>query len=459
MIGLGDSRATIVAIASATSPALRGIVRLAGDDAIEILQQLVDGQFIPTTRPFQQTIELQLGPPLGIVDATALVWPTASSYTGCPSVEIHTYGCLPILEAIVAAAVQAGARPAGPGEFTMRAFLTGRLDLTQAEAVLGVIDATNPMQLDLALTQLAGNVSVPLRQAREQLLNMLADLEAGLDFVEEDISFIDDASLREGLESIALLIETTAHKMSANRRSESHHWVVLRGQPNAGKSSLLNALAGQPVAIVSDQAGTTRDVVWQEVFIDDYRVRLADTAGIEITNDQISVESQHAAAEIEIAAKIVLQCCETVHLVASEPKAPAAGLERPSLTTVLQVATKADTINPSQQESLTRDGWIVTSAITGAGLSTLRDAIKHRLEKSPDANDGGVVGTAARCRDSIDRAAKSLRMAQQMLERAVGQELVAAEMREALAAIGEVTGEVYTDDILDRVFSRFCIGK
>jgi tRNA modification GTPase len=453
MIGFGDARSTIVAIASATAPALRGVVRIAGDEAIEILQKFVVGPLELPSHPAPVSVRLRLAPPLAAVDAVAFVWPTAKSYTGCPSVEIHTHGSLPILEAIVTAATSAGARPAGPGEFTMRAFMNGRLDLTQAEAVLGVIDATNRKQLNAALTQLAGNVSAPLREARHQLLDMLADLEAGLDFVEEDISFIDDQTVRDGLESVLALIDSTSNNMKSNRRSESHYWVVLRGLPNAGKSSLLNALANHSIAIVSDQAGTTRDVVWKELSMGDYRVRIADTAGEESGVDEISVLSQLAAADIQAAAKILVQCRDV-----NQWQSTASPISAPGCS-LIRVATKADSIGADQEQALIDQGWIVTSSVTGKGLTAMREAIVSLLATALDANDNGVPGTAARCADAIDRAAKSLRTAIQLLATSGGHELIAAEIRETLEAIGEVTGEIYTDDILDRVFSRFCIGK
>jgi len=453
MIGLSDSRTTIVAIASATSPSLRGIVRIAGDDAIEILSRFAFLPLLDRSRPGHVAIQMQLGLPLGLVDASAFLWPTSKAYAGCPSVEIHTLGSIPILESVVRAAIEAGARPAGPGEFTMRAFLAGRLDLTQAEAVLGVIDATNRNQLDAALTQLAGNVSAPLRQTRDELLNLLADVEAGLDFVEEDISFIDDATLLRGLKSAFDGVKSIASKMKTRRRSESFHWVVLRGLPNAGKSSLLNAIANQNVAIVSDQAGTTRDVVWKEVVIDGYPLRVADTAGIELSDDEVMRQSQVAAREIQDAASIVVRCVEAAKIDSLD------GIADDSVATVIRVATKSDRIDESTKVKLQHEGWLLTSAITGEGITELGKVFAETLSTLPDAGDTGVPGTAARCQDSVARASESLNRAITLVHLNAGQELIASEIRQTLSAIGEITGEIYTDDILDRVFSRFCIGK
>ncbi len=458
MIGYSDFRESIVAIASATSPALGGIVRITGDDALEVLGRMSSHPFKVAHRPVVIHLALQLAEPLGLVDCRAFVWPTSRSYTGTPSVEIHTFGSLPILEAVVAAAVHAGARPAGPGEFTMRAFLGGQLDLTQAEAVLGVIDAKSQKQLDSALTQLAGNISSPLRQARNQLLDLLADLEAGLDFVEEDISFIDDRSLLDGLQSISVLLRSTAAKMTVQRRSESFHWVVLRGCPNAGKSSLLNALTKQSIAIVSDQAGTTRDVVWKELKLGDYLVRLADTAGIEERAEEIVTASQQVANEMLSHASLILHCTDARDITIEEKTEHDPDQAKISIPTIT-IATKCDTVTTDQCTILRKTGWLVTSSITGDGLAILSDEIAKKLSAELDSFDGGVPGTAIRCTDAVKRAASSIQLAIHFVSMGTGHELVAAEMRQTLGAIGEITGEIYTDDILDRVFSRFCIGK
>lgn len=464
MIAIADSRSTIVAIASSTAPAIRGIVRIAGDEAVEVLQALAPELPSPeraTRAAFRCDTDLHLGAPLGKVPTTALVWPGTRSYTGAPSVELHTYGSVPILEAIVAAAIRAGARPAGPGEFTMRAFLAGRLDLPQAEAVLGVIDATDRQQLDAALSQLAGNVSQPLRQVRDELLNLLADLEAGLDFVEEDIHFIDDATVATQLRGAAEVIASAAKQMAARHRGAAVSDVVLRGAPNAGKSSLLNALVGERVALVSDRAGTTRDVLWRESTIHGHPVRLIDTAGLEHERDEITRQSQLAAQESQKSAAVTLRCVPQGredapagrgHRGRDEEPAPYPGA-------VIAVATQCDLADEARWDELRADGWLVTSAVTGLGLETLRQRIAAELEAQVASAEFGVSATAARCGDTIARAAQSLQSAQQLLATQAGHEWVASEIRLALSAIGEVTGEIYTDDILDRVFSRFCIGK
>jgi tRNA modification GTPase len=339
----------------------------------------------------------------------------------------------------------------------MRAFLAGRLDLPQAEAVLGVIDAADREQLDAALGQLAGNVSQPLRQVRDELLNLLADLEAGLDFVEEDIHFIDDATVEMHLRNASQVIAAAAKQMSARHRGAMVSDVVLRGEPNAGKSSLLNALVGESVALVSDRAGTTRDVLWRETTLLGHPVRLIDTAGLEQERDEITRQSQLAARESQKFAAVTLRCVPQ----GRDPDAEVtAGGSSPVESTsehraVVRVATQCDLIDEAKRDELRDQGWLVTSAVTGLGLDALRNRIAAELDLQVTSAELGVSATAARCGDTIARAAQSLQAAQEMLAAQAGHEWVASEIRLALSAIGEI----YTDDILDRVFSRFCIGK
>ncbi len=213
---------TIAAIASPTTPAVRGIVRLSGPNVLSILEGL--GLEVHTGRGADWvSADLDVGAPIGIIPTRVLLWPTHRSYTGQPSAELHSFGSLPVLQALVDAAMSAGARAARPGEFTMRAFLAGRLDLIQAEAVLGVIEAQQRGSLDHALQQLAGNLSRPLEQMRSEMLDLLADVEAGLDFVDEDIEFISDDLLIKRLTEIAQQLDQTLQilRIAAPKRPTS----------------------------------------------------------------------------------------------------------------------------------------------------------------------------------------------------------------------------------------------
>jgi tRNA modification GTPase len=453
-----DSADTIAAIASAPGGAYRGVVRCAGSQCVPVVSQVfapLAGQPDPMAlrTPRRVAGRIDLGPPLGIVPADLLLWPGNRSYTRQPSAEIHTVGSPPILEAILARLGQAGARIARPGEFTLRAFLAGRIDLTQAEAVLGVIDARDQRELDVALAQLAGGLAGPLGTLRENLLDLLAHLEAGLDFVDEDIEFISPGRLECQLTEAARQIDALAEQMQRRGITQSLPRVVLIGEPNAGKSSLFNALRGTPAALVSEIAGTTRDYVSGIVRCGRLDVEFIDTAGI---------DERHSAGPIDSAAQAVAHA-QAEHaaltLVCVDASRPATPWELRQLSThdggVMRwiVRTKCDAAGAAPASS----GGICTSSRTREGIEELKAAIETALSEQ-SADVAVVAGTAARCRESLLLAAESLRRARQAAAE-LGEEFAASEVRSALDDLGRVVGAVYSDDVLDRIFSRFCIGK
>ena len=460
---------TIVAIASPTSPAMRGVVRLSGDSAIAVLGRILCDSEVDVAAvrvPTRIDVSINLGAPLGHVDAAVLLWPSRRSYTGQPSAEIHTYGSLPILTATVDACVRGGARAARPGEFTMRAFLAGRMDLTQAEAVLGVIEAESPGALDSALSQLAGNLSKPLAIVRNDLLNLLADVEAGLDFVDEDIEFVSDVDLVSRLKPMLGVIDEASNQISQRGGGAATTTVVLRGEPNAGKSRLMNEIAGKDAAIVADVAGTTRDVVSASATIHRHRVTLQDTAGIEVAVGDISKDAQTAGEKVSKSAAIRLWCVDAsredlptaMAWVTEQVKLLDKDSASRNIAANLFVATKCDLIeNEAPLQGLCE--WIQCSAETGVGIPELTQRIADEVVQI-DANEtGSAIGTAARCTQSIQQSRQAIQAAISLTENQSGHEFVSAELRMAAQGIGEVTGEIYNEDILDRVFGRFCIGK
>ncbi|MAI70250.1 MAG: tRNA uridine-5-carboxymethylaminomethyl(34) synthesis GTPase MnmE [Rhodopirellula sp.] len=452
---------TIVAIASPTSPAPRGVVRMSGDETLAILQQM-GIHCEQTSRARRLATHIDVGTPLGTIPVEVMVWPTHRSYTGQPSAELHTYGSLPLLRALVDKAGRCGARAARPGEYTMRAFLAGRLDLTQAEAVLGVIEAEQRGTLDHALRQLSGNLSQPLERMRSTLLDLLADVEAGLDFVDEDISFISDQDLIDRLSAIAIELEQTLRLMQNRGGGSARITVALCGPPNAGKSCLINRLADQQVAIVAPVAGTTRDTVTVDIELQGNHLTLIDTAGIEEAETEVSLQSQAQAQRSTSESRVRLWCVDSTSddfaAKANELQELANRTRRPQ-TIDLWIATKTDAAIQSTSTASTEASWIPCSALNGDGIERLKISICETLKQHDTEEIGSVVGTAARCSQSLHQAIAAIQQAIHLTGHQEGHEFVSAELRTVAQCLGEVTGTVYTDDILDRVFGRFCIGK
>ena len=447
-----DPADTIAAVASPPGPGLRGLVRLTGPRAWEIALGgfTPDDEAPPRTRASARTGRLKVDGLRATLPATVAFWPGPRTYTGQPLAEIHTVGAVPLVRLVLADALARGARQAEPGEFTLRAFLSGRLDLTRAEAVAGVIDARSPAQLDAALRQLAGGLAGPIARLRDRLLDVLAHLEAGLDFVDEpDVDPLARAALAAELAAAAHEVTDLAGRLRGRDRPEGAPVVVLAGPPNAGKSRLFNALIGQASALVSPRAGTTRDYLRAPCDCAGLLVELVDTAGVEPAAGSIEGRSQALRAEQAGRADLVLDCrCADV-----DPAAPA--LDLPAGLPRLVVWTKADLAPPPADLAAVA---LPTSAADGAGLGRLKAAVAAALRER--AADGDApAGTGPRCRDALRRAGHSLRSAAEAVALGAGDELVAVDLRQAAEDLGKVVGEVVTDDILDRIFSRFCIGK
>ena len=507
-----DLNDTIAAVASAPGGALRSIIRISGPAAVSLAVK-----FANVTDPIAGSAAEFVSAELKLVGfentcpALVGVWPDHRSYTGQPSAEWHLRGSPPIVEAALATLFANGARAAKPGEFTLRAFLAGKIDLLQAEAVLGVIDSHTETELQMALGQLAGGLSSQLRTLREGLLNLLADLEAGLDFVDEDIEFITRSEIAVRLAQSANTVDTWLDQANSRHTSGERLRVVLAGLPNAGKSSLFNALCASPAAratdlsagslapaaIVSDIAGTTRDYLTRELSIGETVVDLVDTAGAEERGEVISQLAQGQLRQQLRQANLILWC-QAADLCEAERAADAQAqtLLLSQGEHVLLVTTKCDQNTddaiarandaevPSQPPCdlpATAVRWgapaeqlesaeaqvryatahlqaIAVSAHTDRGLAKLKEAIASQLGFTKPAN-AWVGMTAARARERLVALRQSLTQSEELLSVTSSDEFLAIELRTALTHLGEMTGTVSTDDILGRIFSRFCIGK
>jgi len=459
---------TIAAIASAPGGAARGIVRLSGPDAAGAVQPLfrtAAGEgILCASRPTAVEGELRLPDISSPLPCDVYLWPEGRSYTGQMVCELHTLGSPPLVQAVLEAISDQGVRLAGPGEFTLRAFLAARIDLTQAEAVLGVIDAQGPNELHVALAQLAGGLARPLTDLRDVLLELLAHLEAGFDFADEDLPFITAAELDAQLRGAEQRVEQIARHMASRGEAFETARVVLLGLPNAGKSSLFNALVRRAGALVSSEAGTTRDYLTATLVLDGIRCELVDTAGLDPRYSPAAaldeqVPAIHRAAQAATAEQTSRATLRLLCLDATEPLAPWHHEQSAAAEPRVVVWTKTDLATDELPAMPPRLGpAIPTSSATGCGLDALRVVLGRRLRELYGTSGEAVAATAARCHDSLRRAAESLRQGREVLQGGA-EELVAAEIQVALVELGKVVGAVYTDDLLDRIFSRFCIGK
>ncbi len=455
-----DTDDTIVAIASAPGQGPRGIVRLSGPNTIGVLESCFTAhdcrslRAVVAAQHIAGSIDVSL--PIGKVPCELLLWPSQRSYTRQVAAELHLPGAPPLLNAVQRTLMARGARMAEPGEFTLRAFLAGRIDLLQAEAVLGVVDAANDSQLRLALNQLAGGLHHPVVELRKALLELLADLEANLDFADQDIQFLSRAELARKLNTL----ENAALSLLGQMRSRSiphpYSRVILRGWPNTGKSSLLNALAEDAVSLVADTHGTTRDYVRTRVEWNNLVCELIDTAGhpAALPTSAIHDMAERQTAMLRDYADLELFCLEATRPINAWESAQ---LAEPPRAPRVVVLTKIDAVSTV---AATWPGAIPTSSQTGFGIEHLRTEICRQLRARNQASSASVMATTMQrghraCTNALD----SIRRAKQVNEEQLGEELVAAELRIALEHIGQIAGVVYTDELLDHIFSRFCIGK
>jgi tRNA modification GTPase len=438
---------TIVALSSARGPGGRAIVRLSGPTALRCAATLFRSEeTVSTVARRCYSGYLNLTGMHSFLPADLYFWPAPRTYTGQELVELHTLSSPPLVDLLVAQLLGAGARAAQPGEFTLRAFLAGKLDLTRAEAVLGIIEAGNRQELKQALTQLAGGVARPLQGLRDDLLDLLADIEAGLDFAEEDIHFVETTELLHRLAKGLAQLELLRKQLEQRTVGERPFRVVLVGRPNAGKSSLFNALTDNPAALVSPQPGTTRDYLIRHWEYNGAHLELVDTAGWQISAGTIEAQAQELSRQQAEDADLVLLC-----LPAGKPddEQETCLLHREGFPAVIAVATKCDLASPPPDR-------LATSAVTGAGIQTLQillaqSACTHRQP--------ALAPSLSRCRHHVAACLDHLRQAHQTALFEEPADILAVQLRGALDELGEMVGAVYTDDLLDRIFSRFCIGK
>jgi tRNA modification GTPase len=455
---------TIIARASASGGSVRSVIRISGEDSLNVLGNFFEPKPVASFEPYILDGNLTIWGERRKIPATLYYWSDGHGYTGEESVELHTIGSPPVIEALIEAVCSTGiVRLAKAGEFTLRAFLNGRIDLTQAEAVLGVIDADSKRSLEFALQQLAGGVAIPLAGIREMLFNALVQLEAGFDFSDEDITFISSGEVRRimlsAMEEIGRLRSRIGLRGVAGERPK----VVLAGLPNAGKSSLFNRLLNKNSAIVSDQAGTTRDYLEANINFGGVECVLIDTAGIadnfcNETNTKdvgkiVDVIAQNYSRKMIDLADVIIFCVDAGKPELKDIESNNFEIDlfgEDVADRLVLVLTKCDLFD----EISASGKFLYVSSKSGYGIDNLCVNIAAKLQ---DVGNNNPIGTATRCREAIHSAYNALNRAINI--QIQDDSLVAAEIRTAINSLGLIDGTIHTEDILDRIFERFCIGK
>ena len=445
-----DTDTTIVAPATAIGGAVM-VVRLSGTNAISIADKIFRGK---TTLSAAEGYTLHYGHIVNgaeetIDDVVVALFRAPHSYTGDDTVEITLHGSEYITSEVLRLAIENGAVMAMPGEFTRRAFLAGKMDLSRAEAVADIIASDSRWSHSIASTQMRGAYSSKLSGLRSELLKLCSLLELELDFSEEDVEFADRTQLRDILINVGKEIESLKSSFALGNTLKNGVNVTIIGEPNVGKSTLLNALIGDDRAMVSDIAGTTRDTIEATTIIGGIKYRFVDTAGLRTTDDkleQMGIERTHRAIE---KAHIVL------HIVSAENPI----FEDVTLRNdqhYIRIINKIDTITSS--DTLSSTPALLISAKQDIGIAELRDMLCKTTDTS-QLGSGSVVVSNMRHYSALDKAYVALSTALSAMDGNTPTDLLSDDIRQILHHLGEITGEITTTDILQNIFSHFCIGK
>lgn len=451
-------RETIAAVATAQGRGGVGIVRVSGPQAARIAQAIAGRQLKPRHAhygPFRDAVGDTLD------EGLALYFPGPNSFTGEDVLELQGHGGPVVLDLLLRRCLELGARQARPGEFSERAFLNDKLDLAQAEAIADLIEASSEQAARNALRSLQGEFSRRVQGLTEKLIQLRIYVEAAIDFPEEEIDFLADGHVLGLLDGVRENLSTVLREAGQGALLREGMTVVIAGRPNAGKSSLLNALAGREAAIVTEIAGTTRDVLREHIHIDGMPLHVVDTAGLRNTDDHVEkIGVERALKAIEEADRVLL----VVDATAAESTDPFALWpefldSRPDPTKVTLIRNKADLSGDAVDLQTSADGHVTLnlSARSGEGLELLREHLKACMGYEQTAESS--FSARRRHLEALRQASGHLEHGRSQLTLAGAGELLAEDLRHAQQALGEITGAFSSDDLLGRIFSSFCIGK
>ncbi|PHN05494.1 tRNA uridine-5-carboxymethylaminomethyl(34) synthesis GTPase MnmE [Flavilitoribacter nigricans] len=461
-----DLRDTIVALATPPGVGAIGVIRLSGPKAIEIVNGVFPGKDLLQQKSHTVHFGTIRGEGERIIDevlVTLFVAPT--SYTGENVVEVSCHGSNYIIQELIRLFIKKGARLAQAGEFTLRAFLNGRMDLSQAEAVADLIASDSERSHDLALQQMRGGISQEIAELRQQLIDFASLIELELDFAEEDVEFANRGELRVLVEKIQRLIRQLLDSFRLGNAIKQGVTTVIAGRPNAGKSTLLNALLNEERAIVSEIAGTTRDTIEEVLNIDGVLFRIVDTAGIRDAQDQIEAIGVEKTLEKVRQSSLLIYVFDVIR---TSPEEVRTDLDRLIHSNVYPVVvankmdlnpyTKREHYFPASEARFADLQWVPIVAKESMNIPHLKEVLYQAVLSEKVGSDETIISNA-RHFEALEKAYTSLTDVLNGMNQQITSDFIAMDIRRALSYLGEITGEVSTDDLLGNIFSRFCIGK
>lgn len=384
------------------------------------------------------------------------IFKSPHSYTGEDTLEISCHGGILITQAVLETVLSSGARIAEPGEFTYRAFLNGKIELSQAEAVADLIHAKSKKAIDAANQQLNGSLGKMISHFRQQIIDATAMIELELDFTEEDVEFANREQLTQLLTDVSQSIHSLLETYEAGRIIKDGVKTVFVGAPNAGKSTLLNTLLGQERAIVTEIAGTTRDTIDADWSHDGMLFKLIDTAGIRDTNDIVEAEGVKRSRKAIENADLIVYLKDLTHPFTDVEKEDFEQLKQLTASPFIIIGTKSD-LKENPGNSILFD--LKISAKSGIHIQTLKSLIKEKALENKHYDASSLIVTSSRHKDALEKAFQNINEGIQLVQKGESGDFLAIQLRSALHYLGNITGEITNEDILDSIFSRFCIGK
>lgn len=468
---------TVAAIATAAGESGIGIIRISGEEALPIADRVLDRSILDAgayTIHYRHAVTCSCDNVENVScafpgriqekreildDVLVSVMLAPHSYTGENTVEINCHGGSLVLQRVLEEVLKAGARPAGPGEFSKRAFLNGKMDLSQAEAVMDLIQAKNRYAMEAAVSQLQGGLSDKVRELREEILNETAWIEAALDDPEHyDLTGYPE-ELGKKLGILVRRLENLIENAESGKVMKEGISTVILGKPNAGKSSLLNLLAGEDRAIVTEIAGTTRDTLTEHIRMAGLSLNLTDTAGIRESTDRVEQIGVEKARKAAADADLLLVMIDGSVPLDKEDREILASSEGKQAVILLNKSDLPQIVTAEEIGIISKHKVIVFSAKDGTGLPEMEETVRYMFYHNEINFNDQIYVTSARHKNALEQALRSLKLVQNSISQGLPEDFFSIDLQDAYQSLGEITGETVGDDVIDRIFERFCTGK